>query len=152
MTLMSLKTLMSLMSFLPLRLFLRFSVAAVEGIDGEVSICTRTNAVTTACRTYPLARPLDIRLKINAVTTPRRYMFTSWSWIFTWKPVQLQHENCNMMISNLYCKKSSELFECRDIRTIFIMRIMVSSPQTKALQRAHPERDYIVTYIYRIKQ
>ncbi len=57
-----------------------------------------------------------------------------------------------MIISNLYYKKSSELFECRDIRKIFIMRIMVSSPQTKALQRAHPERDYIVTDIYRIKQ
>lgn len=66
---MTLKTLRSLESFLPLRLFLRFPVAAVEGIDGEVSICTRTNAVTTACRTYPLARPLDIHLKINVVTT-----------------------------------------------------------------------------------
>gem|GEM_PF-6146374 len=50
MSLKTLKTLMplrTLIPILPLRFFLRFPVAAVEDIDGEVGICTKTNAVTT---------------------------------------------------------------------------------------------------------
>ncbi len=37
----------TLIPILPPRLILRFPVAAVEDIDGEVGIYTKTNAVTT---------------------------------------------------------------------------------------------------------
>ena len=62
-------SLMILWSFLPLRLIFRFFVAAVEGIDGEVGICTKTNAVITASPLSPFTYGLDIYLKTSAVTT-----------------------------------------------------------------------------------